>query len=99
MACEDSSRGHHGRAWPVAHRRPTGAYKANAEVAARLENAALAAIKSSAIQDFMKKGELRGTLNSQEFRARIDNDTAHWRPMLATLGISAEGTTTAPLPK
>jgi len=70
-----------------------------AEVAARLENAALAAIKSSAIQDFMKKGELRGTLNSQEFRARIDNDTAYWRPMLATLGISAEGTTTAPLPK
>ena len=35
MACEDSSRGHHGRAWPVARRGPTGAYKANAEVAAR----------------------------------------------------------------
>jgi len=36
MACGDSSRGHHGRAWPVDHRSPTAAYKANAEVAAGL---------------------------------------------------------------
>ncbi len=62
------------------------------ETAARLEKAALAAIASPAIQAFMKKGELRGTLNSHEFRARIENDVAYWRPMLAKLGISAEGT-------
>jgi tripartite-type tricarboxylate transporter receptor subunit TctC len=64
-----------------------------AEIAARLEKAALAAIASPAIAAFMKKGELRGTLNSQEFHARIESDVAYWRPMLAKLGISAEETT------
>jgi tripartite-type tricarboxylate transporter receptor subunit TctC len=62
------------------------------EVASRLEKAALGAIASPAIQSFMKKGELRGTLNAREFRTRIENDVAYWRPMLAKLGISVEGT-------
>ncbi|HEY2138358.1 MAG TPA: tripartite tricarboxylate transporter substrate-binding protein [Xanthobacteraceae bacterium] len=63
------------------------------DVAARLEKAALAAIRSPAMQAHMKNGELRGTLNAQEFRQRIASDLAYWRPTLVRLGISGEGTT------
>jgi tripartite-type tricarboxylate transporter receptor subunit TctC len=66
------------------------------DVAAKLEKAALAAIHSSLVQEHMKQGELRGTLNSKEFRARIDSDVAFWRPMIKKLGISIGGTTAAP---
>jgi tripartite-type tricarboxylate transporter receptor subunit TctC len=65
------------------------------DIASRLEKAALAAIASPAIQLFMQKGELRGTLNAREFRARIETDVAYWRPMLVELGISAEATPSA----
>jgi tripartite-type tricarboxylate transporter receptor subunit TctC len=58
------------------------------DVAARLEAAALAAIKSPKIQQHIKDGELRGTLNSREFKARIERDIAFWRPMIKQLGIS-----------
>jgi len=59
-------------------------------VEAKLEQAALAAIKSPKIQEHMKNGELRGTLNSKEFRARIEHDVAFWRKALPTLGISIQ---------
>jgi tripartite-type tricarboxylate transporter receptor subunit TctC len=65
------------------------------DIVSRLEKAALAAIASPAIQLFMQKGELRGTLNAREFRARIETDVAYWRPMLAKLGISAEAAPSA----
>jgi len=40
------------------------------DVAKKLEAAALAAIKSPAIQEHMRKGEISGTLNAKEFGAR-----------------------------
>src|SRR5262245_7078798 len=61
-----------------------------ADVAAKLETAALAAIKSPKVQQHMADGELRGTLDSKGFRARIERDVAFWRPTLKTLGISAQ---------
>jgi tripartite-type tricarboxylate transporter receptor subunit TctC len=61
-----------------------------ADMAAKLEAAALAAIKSPKVQDHMREGELRGTLDSKGFRARIERDIAFWRPMLKTLGITAQ---------
>src|SRR5262249_30379593 len=60
------------------------------DVEAKLERAALVAIKSPKIQEHMKNGELRGTLNGKEFRARIESDIAFWRKTLPTLGISAQ---------
>jgi tripartite-type tricarboxylate transporter receptor subunit TctC len=60
------------------------------DVAKKLEAAALAAIKSAAVQEHMKKGEISGTLNSSEFGARIAKDVAYWRPMLPQLGITAQ---------
>jgi tripartite-type tricarboxylate transporter receptor subunit TctC len=68
------------------------------DVAAKLEKAALAAIASPTIQAHMKKGELSGTLNRAQFTARVARDVAHWRPMIAKLGISAQGDSTAPAP-
>lgn len=68
------------------------------DVAAKLEKAALAAIASPSIQEHMKKGELSGTLNRQQFTARVARDVAHWRPMIAKLGISAQGDSAAPAP-
>jgi tripartite-type tricarboxylate transporter receptor subunit TctC len=62
-----------------------------ADVAAKLEKAALAAINSPKVQEHMKNGELRGTLNSQQFRARIEKDMAFWGPMVQKLGIAIEG--------
>jgi tripartite-type tricarboxylate transporter receptor subunit TctC len=59
-------------------------------VARKLEAAALAAIKSPAIQEHMKKGEITGTLNAKEFGARIASDVARWRPTLPKLGIVAQ---------
>jgi hypothetical protein len=38
----------------------------------------------------MRKGELRGTLDSKGFRARIENDVAFWRATLPKLGITAQ---------
>ena len=58
------------------------------DVASKLEAAALTAIKSPKIQQHIRDGELRGTLNSQEFKARIERDIAFWRPMIKQLGIS-----------
>jgi tripartite-type tricarboxylate transporter receptor subunit TctC len=60
------------------------------DVAKKLEAAALTAIKSAAVQEHMKKGEISGTLNSSEFAARIAKDVAYWRPMLPKLGIAAQ---------
>ena len=53
---------------------------------------------SAARFDLTKKGELSGTLNRQQFRARIERDMAFWRPMLEKLGISAQGDTPAAAP-
>jgi len=61
------------------------------DVARKLEFAAITAIKSAAVQEHMKKGEISGTLNSSEFAARIAKDVAYWRPMLPKLGITAQG--------
>lgn len=68
------------------------------DVAAKLEKAALAAIASPSIQEHMKKGELTGTLNRQQFTDRVARDVAHWRPMIAKLGISTQGDSAAPAP-
>ena len=69
-----------------------------ADVAAKLEKAALAAIASPSIQEHMKKGELTGTLNRRQFTERITSDVARWRPMIAKLGITAQGDAAAPAP-
>ena len=69
-----------------------------ADVAARLEKAALTAIQSKTIQDHMKKGELSGTLDRKGFAERIARDVAYWRPMLPKLGITA-GDAPAPAAK
>jgi tripartite-type tricarboxylate transporter receptor subunit TctC len=66
------------------------------EVAKKLESAAITAIKSAAIQEHMKKGELAGTLDRPEFTARVASDVAYWRPMLKKLGITDQGDTPAP---
>ena len=67
------------------------------DVAKKLEAAALIAIKSAAVQEHMKKGEISGTLNASEFAARIAKDAAYWRPMLPKLGITAvDGPAAAP---
>ena len=57
------------------------------DVLKKLENAMLTAVKSAAIQEHMRKGEISGTLNSKGFSARIASDMARWRPMLPKLGI------------
>ncbi len=59
--------------------------------AARLEAAALTAIKSPKIQQHMRDGELRGTLDAAGFKARIARDVAFWGPMIKQLGISTGG--------
>lgn len=64
-----------------------------ADVAARLEKAFLAAVASPSVQQHMKVGELTGTLNRAEFRARIERDVAYWRPTIKKLGISVQGST------
>jgi len=69
------------------------------DVAARLEAAALAAIKSPKIQQHMKDGELRGTLDAKDFKARIARDVAFWGPMIKQLGISTTGTAEPAPPK
>jgi tripartite-type tricarboxylate transporter receptor subunit TctC len=56
--------------------------------AAKLEAAAMTALKSQRMQQAMKDGELRGTLDAQGFKARIEHDAAFWRPMIKQLGIS-----------
>jgi tripartite-type tricarboxylate transporter receptor subunit TctC len=58
------------------------------EVAAKLEAAAVTAIKSPRLQQAMKDGELRGALDAKGFKARIAHDVAFWRPMIKQLGIS-----------
>lgn len=58
------------------------------DMAARLEAAALTAIKSPRMQKVMKDGELRDTLDAKQFKARIEHDIAFWRPMIKQLGIS-----------
>ena len=68
-------------------------------VAAKLEAAALAAIKSPKIQQHMKDGELRGTLDAKAFKARIAHDVAFWGPMIKQLGISTSGTAEPAAPK
>jgi tripartite-type tricarboxylate transporter receptor subunit TctC len=60
------------------------------DVAKKLENAMQTAIKSTAIQEHMKRGEISGTLNAKEFGARIASDVARWRPTLPKLGIVAQ---------
>jgi tripartite-type tricarboxylate transporter receptor subunit TctC len=67
--------------------------------AARLEAAALVAIKSPKIQQHMKDGELRGTLDAKGFKARIERDVAFWGPMIKQLGISTSGTAEPAPPK
>jgi len=56
--------------------------------AAKLEAAALAAIQAPRIQQAMRDGELRDTLEAKGFKARIEHDVAFWRPMIKQLGIS-----------
>jgi tripartite-type tricarboxylate transporter receptor subunit TctC len=63
------------------------------EMAARLEAAALKAIGSPKIQQHMRDGELRGTLDAAGFKARIAHDIAFWGPMIKQLGISTTGGT------
>ena len=58
------------------------------DVAAKLEAAALTAIKSPRIQQAMHDGELTGTLDSKGFKARLVHDVAFWGPMIKQLGIS-----------
>src|SRR5262249_42096733 len=66
------------------------------DVAAKLESAALTAIKSAKIQQHMRDGELRGTLDAAGFKARIARDIAFWGPMIKQLGISMTGGEAAP---
>ena len=68
------------------------------EKAARLEAAALTAIKSPKIQQHMRDGELRDTLDAAGFKARIARDIAFWGPMIKQLGISTSGSTEAAPP-
>ena len=65
------------------------------DVAAKLEAAALTAIKGPKIQQHMKDGELRGTLDAAGFKARIAHDVAFWGPMIKQLGISTSGSAEA----
>ena len=65
----------------------------------KLETAALAAINAPKIQQSMKDGELRGTLNAREFKVRIARDVAFWRSMIKQLGITiGEAALAAPGP-
>jgi tripartite-type tricarboxylate transporter receptor subunit TctC len=64
--------------------------------AAKLEAAALTAIKGPKIQQHMRDGELRGTLDAAGFKARIAHDVAFWGPMIRQLGISAGGESAPP---
>jgi tripartite-type tricarboxylate transporter receptor subunit TctC len=57
------------------------------DAAKRLEAAALAAIKLSRMQQAMKDGETSGTLDAEDFKARIEHDVAFWGPMIKKLGI------------
>jgi tripartite-type tricarboxylate transporter receptor subunit TctC len=68
------------------------------DLAARLEAAALTAIKSPKIQQHMRDGELRDTLDAAGFRARIARDIAFWGPMIKQLGISTSGSSEAAPP-
>ena len=69
------------------------------DTAAKLEAAALAAINAPKIQQSMKDGELRGTLDARDFKARIAHDVAFWRPMIKQLGITmGEAAPAAPAP-
>ena len=64
-----------------------------ADIADKLEQAFLTAVKSALVQQHMKVGELTGTLNRKEFTARVERDVAYWRPTVKKLGISAQGST------
>jgi tripartite-type tricarboxylate transporter receptor subunit TctC len=66
------------------------------QMAARLEAAALTAIRSPKIQQHMRDGELRDTLDAAGFKARIAHDVAFWGPMIKKLGISTTGGEAAP---
>jgi tripartite-type tricarboxylate transporter receptor subunit TctC len=61
------------------------------DVADRLEKAFLIAVNTPLVQQHMKIGELTGTLNRREFKARVEHDVAYWRPTLKKLGISVQG--------
>ena len=65
---------------------------------ARLEAAALTAIKSAKIQQHMRDGELRDTLDAAGYRARIARDIAFWGPMIKQLGITTSGSSEAAPP-
>lgn len=69
------------------------------DMAARLEAAALTAIKSAKIQQHMRDGELRDTLDAAGFRARIARDIAFWGPTIKQLGISTTGGSESAPPK
>lgn len=60
-------------------------------LAAKLDAAALTAIKGPKIQQLMRDGELRGTLDAAGFKARIAHDVAFWGPMIKQLGIPTSG--------
>jgi len=60
------------------------------DVAKKLEDAMQTAIRSAAIQEHMKKGEISGTLDAKGFGARIASDVARWKPTLPKLGITAQ---------
>jgi len=68
-------------------------------MAARLEAAALTAIRSAKIQQHMRDGELRDTLDAAGFKARIARDVAFWGPMIKQLGISMSGSAESAPPK
>jgi tripartite-type tricarboxylate transporter receptor subunit TctC len=61
-----------------------------ADAHAALEKAMLEAMQSPAIAARLAAGGLRGMTDSKGFRARIENDVAHWGPRLKELGISGE---------
>src|SRR3984957_11234587 len=62
------------------------------DMAVKLEAAALAAIRSAKIQQHMKDGELRGTLDAKGFKARIAQDGGLWGRTIKQLGIPTIGT-------
>jgi len=69
------------------------------DLAARLQAAALMAIKSPKIQQHMRDGELRDTLDAAGFKARIARDVAFWGPMIKQLGITTTGGAESAPPK
>lgn len=60
------------------------------DVKARIEKAVLEALRSPRVIERLKILGLYGTLDAQEFRARLDADFAYWGPAIKTMGITAE---------